>query len=135
MYCPRSHQAPAPGPQLILAPPDKVSRTSRSCSGADAEQHGGRDFHQRVVGGLLLLAACVPIVQIVDLVSYLWGRGGGVGTDHRSRKRGGRRHTSQLEGVFKQQFTCVDSKGASLYSILTMSLTSCIPFSLIYQLR
>lgn len=75
----------------------------------DAEQHGGRDFHQRVVGGLLLLAACVPIVQIVDLVSYLWGRGG-VGTDHGTVGKGedgGIPHN--LEGVFKQQFTCVDS--------------------------
>lgn len=54
----------------------------------DAEQHGGRDFHQRVVGGLLLLAARVPIIQVVDLVSYLWGRGGSAGTDHGTGGKG-----------------------------------------------
>ena len=69
---PRTH---APGAQLILAPPDKIAELLivSVVVVLDSEQHGGRDFHQRVVGSLLLLAAGVPIVQIVDLVGYLWG--------------------------------------------------------------
>lgn len=34
---------------------------------------GGRaQVHQRVVGRLLLLAAGVPVEEVVDLISYLW---------------------------------------------------------------
>lgn len=38
----------------------------------DSEEHGSRDLHQRVVGRLLLLPAGVAVVEVVDLVSYLW---------------------------------------------------------------
>ena len=67
---PRTH---APGAQLILAPPDKIAELLivSVVVVLDSKQHGGRDFHQRVVGSLLLLAAGIPIVQIVDLVGYL----------------------------------------------------------------
>lgn len=62
-----------PGPQLVLAPPDEVAEllVVRIVVVLDSEQHRGRDLHQRVVGSLLLLSTCVPIVQIVDLVGYL----------------------------------------------------------------
>ena len=66
-----------PGPQLVLTPPDEVAELLivRVVVVLDSEQHGGWDLHQHVVGSLLLLATCVPIVQIVDLIRYLWGGG------------------------------------------------------------
>lgn len=65
---------PVPGPQLILAAPDEVPEllVVGVVVVLDSEEHGSRDLHQRVVGCLLLLPAGVAVVEVVDLVSYLW---------------------------------------------------------------
>lgn len=70
-----------PGPQLVLAAPDEVSKllVVGVVVVLDSEEHGSRDLHQGVVGCLLLLPARVAIVEVVDFVSYLWkGSGHGI---------------------------------------------------------
>lgn len=100
---------PIPGPQFIFTPPDKVAELLivRIVVVLDSEQHRGWDLHQCVVGSLLLFSTCVPIVQIVDLVSYLW-RGRRAGTDHwtaRKSEDGNMPHNK--ESIFLQEFTCM----------------------------
>lgn len=70
-----------PGPQLVLAAPDEVSKllVVGVVVVLDSEEHGSRDLHQGVVGCLLLLPARVAVVEVVDFVSYLWkGSGHGI---------------------------------------------------------
>lgn len=120
-----------PGPQLILTSPDKVAKllVVRVVVMLDSEQHWGWDFHQRVVGSLLLLATCVPIVQIVDLVCYLW-RGRSAGTDHwtAGKSEDGNMPCSK-KGTFMLEFTCAVSKGRQTLIPSWTSLTSWVQFS------
>lgn len=70
-----------PGSKLIFTAPDKVSKllVVGVVVVLDSEEHGSGDFHQCVIGCLLLLAAGVAIVEVVDFVSYLWkGSGNGI---------------------------------------------------------
>lgn len=63
-----------PGPQLVLAAPHEVPEllVVGVVVVLDSEEHGSGDLHQRVIGRLLLLPTGVAVVEVVDLVSYLW---------------------------------------------------------------
>lgn len=68
-----------PGPQLILAAPDEVSKLLivGVVVVLDSEEHGSGDLHQGVIGRLLLLPTGVAVVEVVDFVSYFWKGSGG----------------------------------------------------------
>lgn len=67
----------SPGAKLVLTAPYKVPKllVVGVIVVLDSVEQRRWDFHQSVVGQLLLLATCVAIVQVVHLVSDLWGGG------------------------------------------------------------
>lgn len=68
-----SDKATSPGAQLVLAAPNKVPKllVVGVVVVLDSVEQRRRDFHQRVVGQLLLLAAGVAVVQVVHFVGDL----------------------------------------------------------------